>query len=120
MALPWVRLDSNLATNHKILGLAADKKWQTIAVFCFGLGYSGGHGTAGFIPQTALPFIHANKRIAMDLCEAGLWVARPGGWEINDWAEYQPAHDEAAERSRKAKAAAEIRWAKQRERESTA
>lgn len=116
MALLWVRLDTGFGQNPKVLALAADKKWQSITLYTCGLGYSGHHGLAGFIPETALPFIHGTKKCAADLVSAGLWQPCIGGWNVNGWAEFQPDLSDAEERSKKARAAAEIRWEKERAR----
>lgn len=112
MALNWVRLDCQWAHNPKFLALVEDKKWRAISVYMAGLGYSGVHGTAGFIPALALPMIHATKREASDLVEVALWVPAQGGWDVNGWSEFQPAQDEAEVRRDKAKKAAQARWAK--------
>jgi hypothetical protein len=114
MGLPWVRLDSAFARNHKIIDLAHGKRWQAIVTYVAGLGYSGEHGLAGFIPEPSLPFIHGTKTIASQLCEAGLWISVPGGWEVNDWAEYQPTNEEAERRRTRAQTAARARWEKAR------
>lgn len=115
MALPWVRLDTAFPQNPKVLMLAEDKKWQSIAVYVAGLAYSGAHGTDGFLPSFALPFIHGTKRNATDLATVGLWIPRAGGWDINGWAEFQPSSEEHQARSKKARLAAEERWRRARE-----
>ena len=112
MGLPWVRLDSAFARNRKIIDLAHEKKWQAITAYVSGLGYSGEHGLAGFIPANALPWIHATPRIARQLVAAELWHEMAGGWQINDWDEYQPTNEEAHRRREKAKKAAASRWSK--------
>lgn len=114
MALPWVRLDTAFPTNPKVLALAEDKKWQAIACYVASLAYSGAQGTDGFLPKSCLPFIHGTPRIGSDLVSAGLWRGCPGGWDINGWMEFQPTSDEHEDRKKRAKAAAEIRWARQR------
>jgi len=110
MALPWVRLDTQFGHNPKVLGLIEDKAHAALVAYVCGLGYAGAHGTAGFIPTAALPFIHATKRHAAQLVEAGLWHETVGGYEVNDWADYQVTGEEAIERSRKAKLSALARW----------
>lgn len=112
MALPWVRLDTQFASNPKVLSLIEDGKWRAIVVYTASLGYSGAHGTDGFLPSLCLSMIHGTKREAVALCEVGLWKASVGGWDINGWSEFQQSSEEAAERKRKAKLAAEIRWHK--------
>lgn len=85
MSLPWVRLDSNIATHDKILALAADPstaKWQAAFSYTCSLGWSGGHGTDGFIPKTALPMVHGNPKTARLLEKYRLWTEAPGGFRI--------------------------------------
>jgi len=112
MGLPWVRLDSAFARNPKIIELAQAKRWQAITVYVSSLGYSGEHGLAGFVPKACLPWIHGTKTTAKHLVDARLWHPTTGGWDINDWNEYQPTNEEAERRRKKAKDAAQIRWAK--------
>lgn len=110
MALPWVRLDTAFPRNHKVLALIADKKWQAVTCYISGLAYAGEQGSDGFLPSPCLPFIHGTSRIADSLVEVGLWQGVPGGWLINGWLEFQASSEEHAARSRKARAAAELRW----------
>jgi hypothetical protein len=114
VGLPWIRLDTQFPTNPKVLMLVEDKKWRSTFVWVASLGYSGAHGTDGFLPAACLPFIHATKREATDLVEVGLWHAMQGGWEINGWTEYQLSSEETALRSKNAKLAAHARWAKKK------
>lgn len=110
MGLPWVRLDTQFASNPKILYLIEDKKFRAAFVWTASLGYAGAHGTDGFIPQSALPFLHATKSDAKALVDVGLWLECIGGWEVNSWAEFQPSNAETLERKKKAKEAALKRW----------
>lgn len=112
--LPWVRLDTQFATNPKVLDLVEDKAWRAVAAYTFSLGYAGVHGTNGFIPRSALPFLHATRREATQLCEVRLWVPVEGGWDINGWTDFQPSTEEHAARSERAKRAAQKRWAARR------
>lgn len=115
MALPWVRLDTALPRNHKILGLLDAKDgYRTAFVYTCALAYSGEQGTAGFIPRSALPFIHARMVDVNRLVEARLLITEPqgGGWDIHDWAEFQPTTEEHERRSRRAREAAAARWSK--------
>lgn len=110
MALPWVRLDSQWASNPKFLMLVEDKQWRAICVYLAALGWSGAQGQNGFVPYYALPMVHGTRREAADLVKVKLWHAVEGGWLINDWAEYQPSSEEHERRSEKARHAAEERW----------
>lgn len=97
MPLPWVRLDTQFPTNPKVLALVEDKKWRAICAYTCSLSYSGAHGTDGFIPRSALLFIHASVRDAADLVAVGLWHTDKKGWVINDWADYQQTQAETAD-----------------------
>ena len=110
MGLPWVRLDTQFPSNPKVLYLIEDKKFRAAFVWTASLAYAGEHGTDGFIPAAALPFLHATKRDAAALVEVGLWVISGNGWEINSWAEFQPSNEETQERKKKARDAAMKRW----------
>lgn len=114
MGLPWVRLDTQFPSNPKILALVEAGKFRAGFVWAASLAYAGAHGTDGFIPTGALPFLHATKNDAKVLADVGLWDPVPGGWEIHDWAEFQPSNAETQERKRRAKEAAQkaanARW----------
>src|SRR6185437_16440292 len=79
-------------------------------VYICSLGYSGAHGTDGFIPREALPFIHGRQADANRLVMHGFWREQPGGWLINGWNEFQESNAETQERRKRAQAAAMARW----------
>ena len=110
MALPWVRLDTQFGHNPKVLGLIEAKAHAALVAYVCGLGYSGAQGTDGYIPTAALPFIHATRRHAQQLVAAGLWHETVGGWQVNDWDEYQRSSMDAVERRERAQRAALARW----------
>ncbi|QRY48128.1 hypothetical protein JVX93_15880 [Mycolicibacterium boenickei] len=110
--LQWIRLDTSTFENPKLLYLQEDKQYRAIVAHLQGMCYSAKHGLSGFIPKVALRVIGATTGDATKLVTAGLWMPAPGGWEINGWAEYQLAGEEAARRSEKAKRAAAARWSK--------
>ena len=88
MALPWVRLDSNVAQHDKILALKNDpspKKWQAIASYFFGLAWSGGQGTDGFIPAYALEAVHGTPQTARLLVTYKLWEEGLSGYKIRNY-----------------------------------
>lgn len=92
MSLPWVRLDSNIASHDKILALLGDKsakKWQAVASYMFALGWSGDHGTDGYVPKTALPFVHGTTATARLLVVYRLWEETLTGWQIKNFSERQ-------------------------------
>lgn len=112
MSLPWVRLDSGIGQNPKIIALAVEGRWRAITVYIVALGWSGQQNTGGYIPATALPFVHATRREAQQLEAVGLWHKSDigDGYIVNDWADYQPAtsyQDQAQIKARKGNC---IRW----------
>jgi hypothetical protein len=108
--LPWVRLDTGFPSNAKILALVSDRKEAAAFGYVCSLAWSGGQGTDGFIPAVALPLCHLSATTARSLCDGGLFHAVLGGYQINDWNEYQQSTTETAARSAKAQAAARKRW----------
>jgi hypothetical protein len=105
--MPWVKLDDQFAEHPKMaaagpLGLA-----MQVAALC----YSNRHLTDGFIPH-----VMAKKLIDLDgirgvawrgvvkrLVEVGAWREVPGGWQIHDYADYQPSKAQVEEERRAAK-----------------
>jgi hypothetical protein len=114
MGLPWVRLDTGFAQNPKIAALCAAGRWRSAFVWVAALGYAGAQGTDGYIPDYCLPFIHGTRQNANDLVQYELWAVDSGGWNINDWAEFQLSDEAAKKRSDKARNAALERWKKDR------
>lgn len=112
--LTWVRLECSFPRNPKVLALVEAKGWRAIAVYIAGLSYSGEHGLDGFIPRTALVYLHGTQRDAHQLEEVGLWHWAEGGWDINDWHDYQPSSEQVAKRREAAKRNAETRWKRAR------
>lgn len=110
MSLPWVRLDTTIATNHKVLDLVAAKKHRAVLTYILGLTYTGGHELDGFIPATALTFIHGTTADAKALVDAGMWETTRGGWRVNGWDEFQVSTEETKKRREKAQKAAMKRW----------
>lgn len=91
MSLPWVRLDSNIASHDKVVELLSQRDGaRAFTLYVCGLGYAGAHGTDGRIPRAALPFIHGTERLAIMLVEARLWEhdGTPG-WRIRNWEQRQ-------------------------------
>jgi hypothetical protein len=113
--LPWVRLDTSFPYNPKLLAMIAEKDGHRAGlVYVCSLGYSGAHGTDGFIPREALAFIHGRPKDAERLVVHGFWRVQPGGWLINGWDEFQESSTETQQRRVKAQAAAQVRWDKVR------
>lgn len=113
MPLPWVRLDTSFASNPKLLAMLREKDGHRAGfVYLCGLGYSGAHGTDGFLPHEALPFIHGRSADAERLVRNGFWRKQSGGWLIHGWDEFQESNAETQARRSRAQAAAMARWEK--------
>jgi hypothetical protein len=92
VSLPWVRLDSSIASHDKTLSLLADpspKRWQAMTSYLFALGWCGEHGTDGEISAVALPFVHGTKATAALLVKYGFWETTERGWKIRNYAQRQ-------------------------------
>ena len=92
MALPWVRLDSSIASHDKVLRLIGDpsaQRWQAVASYMFALGWSGLQGTDGRIPREALPFCHGTAKTARLLVKHGLWIEAVSGFQIVNYGDRQ-------------------------------
>lgn len=114
MGVQWIRLDTSWPSHPKTLELVEDKAFRALVAYVGGLCYAGGQGTDGYIPAYALPYLHARQSDASALVTARLWVPAPGGWEVQSWNEYQLSTQEHQDRKTRARAAANLRWSKER------
>lgn len=90
MSLPWVRLDSNIATHDKVLRLLALRDGhRAFTLYICALGWAGGHGTDGHVPAYVLPHIHGTEKHAQMLVEVRLWEYVDGGYDIRNYVERQ-------------------------------
>ena len=113
MGLPWIRLDTTLADNPKILGLLEERDGHRAAfVWVCCLTYCGKHGTDGFIPRNAMPFVHGRAADFARLVAVSALNVVPGGWEVPGWSEFQESTEASQKRREKAQRAAAIRWSK--------
>lgn len=108
--LQWIRLDTTMFENPKLLYLKEDKQYKTIVVHLEAMAYSGRHSLAGFIPKAALRIVGATSADAKRLVESALWDLAPGGWSINGWDEYQLSDEAAQRRRERAQKGAAARW----------
>lgn len=105
MALPWVRLDANVGTHDKILGLIADpspKKWQALSSYFIALAWSGGQGTDGKVPSYALQSVQGTTATARLLVKYDLWLEGTACWLIKNFDQRQEL-DVVAEAKRSAR-----------------
>ena len=111
--MPWVRLDEEFPHHPKVVGVGP----LGIAMQVVGLCYCNKFLTDGFIPSSAIPtfmdFTELDEQafnghggvcwIAVGkLVDAGIWNAVDGGYQIHDFADYQPTKAQVqAERNAK-------------------
>lgn len=115
MALPWVRLDTAMPDNPKILHLLESHKEGMAAAFVWicSIAYSGKHGTDGFISRSALSRCNGKAIHARLLVEHQFWKDEGVGWTIHDYNEFQESTAETQARSERARNAALKRWGKE-------
>lgn len=106
MKLTWVRVDSDIAVNTKVVRLMKRRDGaKAFALWVFALGHAGRQGTDGHIDADILPFIHGTPALAQALVDVGLWEPAPDGWLIHDFGEYQQLSAVSAMKSTKRSAA---------------
>lgn len=108
--LKWIRLETTIFENPKLLYLKEDKQYKTVVVHLEAMTYSARHSLAGFIPKAALRVIGASTADTTRLVAAALWAPAPGGWSINDWEEFNLSDDDAKKRRERAMKGAAARW----------
>lgn len=117
MSLPWVRIDTNLASHDKILSLLDDSsaplgiRYRAAFSYVCAIGWSADRGTDGDVPSTALPFIHGTKTTGRLLTDHKLWEQHTSGlWVIHNYAERQITTPVVERKRTEGKRAACIRW----------
>lgn len=113
MGLPWIRLDTSMPDNPKVLRLLDERDGhRAVLVWIFCWTYAGKHGTDGFIPKNSMPFVHGRAAdFARLVAEDALEVV-PGGWSIPGWGEFQESNEASQMRRERAQRAAAKRWSK--------
>lgn len=89
----WVRLADDFPHHPKILQAGPLAGW----LWACGLAYANRYATDGFIPSAQvrlLADLEAAERHARRLVDVGLWEVAKGGYQIHDFATYQPSAEE--------------------------
>lgn len=112
MPLPWVRLDSNIATHDKILALLSQRDGaKAFVLYVCAMGYAGAHGTDGHISTYALAVNHGTPRLAQMLIDHQLWEYNgDGSYVIHNWLDRQEGALTTGAKSKAGKKANCIRW----------
>jgi hypothetical protein len=101
----WVRLADDFYDHPKVIAAGAPAGW----LWACSLAYANRYLTDGFIPSAVVRrLVDADdpQRLAARLVDCGLWERADGGYQIHDFAEYQPSSDAVrAERERNAERA---------------
>lgn len=115
MPLPWVRLDTAMPGNPKVLHLIDSHPQGRAAAFVWlcSIAYCGEQGTDGFISRSALGRVNGKALHARLLVEHGFWKDEGVGWTIHDYTDFQQSSEETQRRSERARAAAFKRWGKE-------
>jgi hypothetical protein len=90
--MTWVRLDDGIGENPKIAAISD----SAFALYVTSIAYANRNLTDGFIPRSVgngqLRYCDGRAaETAAELERTGLWEAKPGGWLIHDYHEYQPS-----------------------------
>lgn len=113
MGLPWIRLDTAMPDNPKLLGLLTEKDGHRAAfVWICCMAYAGKHETAGFIPREAVSRVNGKNADMARLVASDMLTENAGGWTVNGWEEYQLNDEQAQARREKAQRAAAARWSR--------
>lgn len=100
--MKWVRLYTDLPRHEKILRLMASPKGrEAVGVYTFALAWSGDQRTDGYIPDYALPAMHAAQAHVSLLESVGLWDRNGSGWHIHNWEQRQDSQADLMESKRR-------------------
>jgi hypothetical protein len=106
--MTWGKVDDNLAFHPKVIAAGN----EAMGLWVRSLSWSSQQLTDGIIPDAIISALHGEAS-AHILVAAGLWHEVDGGYEFNDWVDYQPTREQVLaerhatrERSRAARAKA--------------
>ena len=98
--MAWTRIDDEFRTNIKIRKAGPDG----VLLYLFGLVYCNTNLTDGYIDNVFLPQILADafcktpKATVKKLIDCGLWIEIEGGYQVNDFLEYNFSKEEVEKR----------------------
>jgi hypothetical protein len=92
--MSWAKLDDQFHSHPK-----ARAAWKAhpraLGLHVLAMSYCAGHLTDGFVDdafiEEKLPDKRERAQTVEALVRADLWAARPHGWQINDWLDYNPS-----------------------------
>lgn len=104
LKMAWTRIDDNFKNNIKVRKAGGDG----VLLYLYGLIHCNTNLTDGYIDEVYLPQLFADafckrqKATLNKLLEVGLWIKVDGGYQVNDFLEYNLTKEEV-EKRRKAK-----------------
>ena len=97
--MTWFRVDDGFYSHPKTMqtSLAATGLWVRAG------SWVGMHDNDGIVPESALRVVSPEapartKRLAAELCAAGLWDEIPGGYLFHDWTVRNPTREQTEKR----------------------
>jgi len=97
--MAWI--DDRIWCHPKTVGLSPSAAWTYVK----GLAYSSGMGTRGHLDLATQKLIGGNRKVRVELVDAGLWDINGDGESvvIHDWDEHNHARDNRRETDRERK-----------------
>jgi len=89
----WVRLADDFPHHPKVIAAGPLAGW----LWACGLAYANRYATDGFIPSAQVKLLadlDGATGLARRLVDVGLWEVANGGYQIHDFAAYQPSAEE--------------------------
>lgn len=89
--MAWAKLTDDFLSHPKVMAARAEKGWSAIGVYVGALTWVNQQRTDGFVPKSWVQ-LHNGIEEATVLVKVGLWHedAARDGWQIHDYADYQP------------------------------
>lgn len=88
--MAWIRLETGVVHHPKVMELRARKQYRAVMGWLLSMPLSAAQGSDGLITKSSLPLLDITTKEANQLIDVGLWKPVQGGYEINDWDEYNP------------------------------
>lgn len=87
--MTWGKIDDNLALHPKVMRAGN----EAMGLWVRALSYACQQLTDGFISNEIVT-VFGGDAGALKLVDVGLWYVVEGGYEFNDWCEYQPTREQ--------------------------
>ena len=100
--MTWIKLDESFPDHPKVHKAGPEAAWLYVAALC----HSGRFLTDGFVDGDMVPkmtAIKSPKKAVQALVLHGLWIEVEGGYQINDFTEYQRTRDQVENQRERAR-----------------